>query len=144
MTEVTNEQQLRKFMLVISAGIFAATPVELILVEHTGDLLQWIPFMLSGLGLLALGWFWFSPTNTSITSLRWSMMITAAGSLYGVYEHFISNYTFSAEIHPSYTLFENIQEALMGASPMMAPGIFLLSALLAVAATYKHPSLGSK
>lgn len=125
----------------VAGFILLGTPVELLLVEHTEEFLQWIPFILSGIGLVALGWAWRFPGHTSLRTLRWTMLPIALGSLYGVYEHFIANYAFSAEIHPAYSMMENIWEALKGASPMMAPGILLLAALLAYASTYKHPAL---
>jgi hypothetical protein len=37
-----------------------------------------------------------------------------------------------------------VTQALMGASPLFAPGILALGAVLAIAATYYHPALGKK
>ncbi len=138
------EQQLRRFLLAVSAFILSGTILELILIEHTGDLVQWLPFVLSGIGLFSLFWFWLKPSVKAIYTVRGVMGALALGSLFGVYEHFIANFEFSKEIHPAYTLVENVTAALKGASPMLAPGILLLVALLATAMTYKHPILESE
>ena len=138
------EQQLRSFLLAVSSFILSGTILELILIEHTGDLVQWLPFVLSGLGLFSLLWFWLRPSVKAIYVIRGVMGALAFGSLFGVYEHFIANFEFSKEIHPAYTFMENITAALKGVSPMLAPGILLLIALLATAMTYKHPILESE
>lgn len=135
------EQQLRRFLLAICVFILFGTILELVLIEHTGDLVQWVPFGLSGLGILSLLWFWVKPSVRAIYTVRAVMGALALGSLFGVYEHFFANYEFSKEIHPAYTLFENVVAALKGVSPMLAPGVLFLVALLAIAMTYKHPLL---
>lgn len=141
MQDTKVEAQLRRFLLVVTGSIFIGTPIELILIEHTGDTVQWVPFILCGLGLIVLLFAWFIPSRKSLLALRGIMAMAAVGSLYGIYEHFIANFEFSKEIHPAYSLLENMGAALKGASPMLAPGILFLAALLAVAATYRHPIL---
>lgn len=135
------EQQLRGFLLWVAGFIFIGTVIELVLIEHTGDILQWIPLILCGLGLISLLAVWFAPSRKTLLSLRGIMGATALGSLYGIYEHFITNFEFSQEIYPAYTFIENLWAGLKGASPMLAPGILFVAALLAVAATYRHPVL---
>lgn len=135
------EQQLRGFLLGVSGFILLGTIVELMLIEHTGDIVQWIPFILCGLGLLSLLWFWISPSKRTLYTVRGVMVMLALGSVFGVYEHFVTNYAFSMEIHPAYTALENMGVAIKGASPMLAPGILFLAALLAAVMTYKHPIL---
>lgn len=135
------EAQLRRFLLAVTAFIFTGTVIELALIEHTGDTVQWIPFIASGIGLISVLAVWFAPSPKSLLTLRGVMGIAALSSLFGIYEHFITNLEFSQEIHPAYSFMENVIAALKGASPMLAPGILFLAALLAVAATYRHPVL---
>jgi hypothetical protein len=144
MSESETEGWFRNFLLLVSAFILLGTIVELILVEHTEELLQWVPFILSGLGIMFILVFRLNPSPLKIYILRSVMTVLAVGCLYGIYLHFIGNFEFSAEIHPNYTFAENFAAALMGASPMMAPGILFLAALLAVAGTYRHPLLKDK
>lgn len=141
MSESGIEGWFRSFLLGVSAFILLGTIVELILVEHTEETLQWIPFILCAIGIICILLFRLNPTPKKIYFLRAVMGVLAAGSLYGVYLHFTGNFEFSAEIHPAYTFTENFTAALLGASPMMAPGILFLASLLAVAATYRHPLL---
>ena len=144
MSESKLESWFRNFLLGVTVFILLGTLVELVLVEHTEDPLQWIPFILSGVGILSISVFHFKPSLWSLYILRVTMVILAAGSIYGVYAHFIENFEFSAEIHPAYTFTENLTAAIMGASPMMAPGILFLAALLSAAGTYEHPLFREK
>jgi hypothetical protein len=67
--------------------------------------------------------------------------LLVAGSLFGVYEHIEHNLAFELEIRPGAGLGDVWFEALKGASPLLAPGILVLAAILAIAATYYHPAL---
>lgn len=69
------------------------------------------------------------------------MAVVALGGLFGVYEHVAHNMAFEREIRPMADLAEVLWEGLFGASPLLAPGILALGALLALAATYRHPFL---
>lgn len=141
MSQTSTEQQLRSFLLAVTGFICIGTIVELILIEHTGDVVQWIPFIAAGIAFLSVTAAWIVPSRKTMLFLRAVMGAAALVSLYGIYEHFITNFEFSQEIHPAYSLLENVGAALKGASPMLAPGIFFLAALLAAAATYRHPVL---
>ena len=45
-------RRLRLFLLVLASMLFAGTLLELYLVNHYEDAIQWIAFVLAGLGLL--------------------------------------------------------------------------------------------
>jgi len=141
MNEPDITQQLRRFLLGVVAVTLVVTPFELILLEHTEELLQWIPFVVSGIGLLAVAGAWFSPGITSLKILRWVMVLLALTSFVGVYFHFSSNLSFVREINPSYGLMESIWPAMKGSHPLLAPGILFLAGILGLAATYRHPLL---
>lgn len=134
-------QQLRRFLLGVVAAILVITPFELVLLEHTEELLQWIPFLVSGLGLLAVGGVWFAPGTTSLKIFRWVMVAVALSSFAGVYLHFSSNLSFTREINPSYTLKESLWPAIKGSNPLLAPGIMFLAGVLGLSAIYRHPLL---
>ncbi len=137
----STEHQLRKFLLGTTAAIFVGTVIELILVEHTADTVQWIPFILSGVGFLTVLAAWIAPFRGMIMALRGVMVLMVAGGLYGLYEHFNENLAFAMEIDPGLEKSRAIMEALYGANPMMAPGIFCLAGLLGLFATYRHPAV---
>jgi len=133
--------RLRQLLLIISAGVFIMTVTELFFLSHWSETIQFLPFVLSGLGLITLSLASFRPNRGTITALRWSMIIIAACSLIGVYEHMANNLGFRMEIQPNATIGELILATLEGANPVLAPGILVLGAVIGLAAMYQHPAL---
>jgi len=134
-------QRLRQFLLGVVALIFAMTIFELILLNHTEELLQWVPFVVSAVGLITVGAAWFSPGRITITALRWVMVVVALSSFVGVYLHFSGNLAFTMEINPSFSVADAIWPAMKGSYPLLAPGILFLAGILGLAVTYRHPLL---
>lgn len=141
MSQEKVSQQLRRFLLGVVAVILLVTVFELILLDHTEEPLQWIPFIVSGLGFLAVVGAWIAPGLTTIRILRWVMIAVALSSLVGVYLHFSGNLAFTREINPSFTFSQSIWPAMKGSFPLLAPGILFLAGILGLAVTYRHPAL---
>ncbi len=135
------DAHLRRFLLGLTAFIFIGTVIELWLSDHTNETLQWIPFILSAMGFLAVGAVWLRPSRQTIRVLRGVMTLVALGSIAGIYFHLNGNFEFELEMRPGASATDVIMEALKGADPLLAPGILALAALLAIAATYYHPAL---
>ena len=135
------EARYRRFLLWVTAGLFLATPVELWLTEHTGGLEQQIPFLLCVIGLVAVASALRAPGRRTLLALRGAMSGIGAGAVYGIYTHLSHNVEFELEIRPSDRLGDVMWDALQGASPLLAPGILGLAALLGMAATFWHPAL---
>jgi len=133
--------RLRRFLLVTSALLFAGTFGELWLINHTEDVVQFVPFVLCGLGLLILLVVRLRPRRATMLALRAVMVLVVLGSLVGIYLHVESNLAFVREINPNAPTREAVLGALGGANPLLAPGILSLAAMLAMAATYYHPAL---
>ncbi len=133
--------RLRRFLLITSALLFAGTLGELWLINHTEGPVQFIPFVLCGLGLLVLLVVRLRPRRATMLGLRAVMALVMLGSLFGVYLHIESNLAFLREITPNAPTREAVFGALGGANPLLAPGILALAAMLALAATYYHPAL---
>lgn len=144
MITTTVENRLRLFLLGLAAFMSFGTVIELILEDHFDSLVQLIPFVLSGLALLAVAAVWLRPQVASIWGLRGTMALVGLGSLYGLIEHLESNIEFAREIKPNAALADVFFQALKGASPLLAPGILGLVALIALAATYYHPALNGR
>lgn len=134
-------KQLRRFLTATVAAIFLGSIVELILLEHYEETLQWIPFITSGLGLIAVITIKLYLNKKTVRFFQSVMALTAVVSLVGIWLHFQSNLSFIQEINPSFTLLESIWPALKGSHPLLAPGILFLGGILGLAATYKHPIL---
>lgn len=136
--------KLRQFLLIISAGVFVMTVTELFFLSHWKQTIQFLPFALCALGLITLAFAYFRPTLGTLRFMRWSMLAIAACSLIGFYEHMANNYSFWLEIKPSATTWDLIKATLEGANPVLAPGILMLGAVIALMAIYKHPLLATK
>lgn len=134
-------QRYRTFLLGLAACIFVGTAIELWLVEHLESFVQVIPLVLCGLGLGSAVAALYAPRRSVLLALRAVMLGIALGSAYGVYEHVWHNFAFELDIRPGAAVGDVFWQALSGASPLMAPGILALAALLAAAATYAHPAL---
>jgi len=144
MTAKTVEERLRLFLLGLSGAMCLGTIVELWLAEHTEQLLQLLPFILCGLGLAAVIAVLLRPGRSTIWALRFVMGLAAFGSLVGVYEHVASNLEVVREVNPNLAWADALWTATHGAAPLLAPGILVLAALMAIAATYYHPALGNR
>jgi len=136
--------RLRQFLLFISAGVFIMTVTELFFLSHWSETIQFLPFLLSGLGLITLCLAYFRPSPGTIAALRWSMIVIAACSLIGVYEHMANNLGFRMEIQPNATTWELVLATLEGANPVLAPGILMLGAVIGWASVYQYPALEIK
>ena len=141
MTDQNLLHRYRLFLLLLTGAIFMGVVVELWFTGHTESTLQFIPFGLSGLGLVAVAGALIRPQRITILALRGVMVLVALGSFLGIYEHIENNLSFALEIRPNAAVSDVFLEALGGASPLLAPGILALGALLALAATYYHPAL---
>lgn len=129
----------RAFLALVCASALGAS-AELALGGHTGSNVQLLPFALAGLGTLSAVVFWFSPTKKTLRALQGAMLAIAAGGVFGIWEHLEHNYAFEAEIRPAASTLELATEAIFGASPALAPGMFLVMAAMGLAAAWRHPA----
>jgi ABC-type transport system involved in multi-copper enzyme maturation permease subunit len=132
--------RLRGFLLVFAGIILAGALVELIFSGHYEEPLQLIPFVLCGLGLLAISLALLSTRRKSVRFLRISMGLVLLGSIIGTFIHITNNALFEMEIHPGLNLFQKVAAGLGGANPLLAPGILGIAAVLALAAVYGQPA----
>lgn len=139
----TLNSRYRLFLLGLAGFIFAGVPFELWAAEHTSEPAQYIPFVLSGLALVAVIAALLRPSRRTLLALRWIMVPVALGSLLGLYLHLTGNIAFAREIQPNASTMTVLQEALHGADPLLAPGVLAIGAVIAAAATYYHPALSA-
>src|SRR3954466_307794 len=111
------EGRLRRFLLLLTIMIFLATLAELILEEHTKETLQFIPFFLCAIGLIAVSAALLRPQRKTLIALRTSMVVVALGGMIGVAIHLINNFEFEQEIRPNSALSDLIIATLKGANP---------------------------
>jgi len=144
MSAQTLVERYRVFLLGLAAVLCGGTVVELWLTEHTQELFQFIPFVLCAAALIAIVSVLLKPSQMTIRALRFVMALLVLGSLFGVYEHLQGNWEIVLETKPGLGVAEMFWVAVRGAAPMLAPGILVLVAVLAVAATYYHPALQNR
>ena len=118
--------------------LFIGALVELWLVNHTKELVQWIAFALAGVGISASTLVLFRLSTVTVRVLRLVMIVVALGSLFGIYQHISGNVAFAREIHPDSSTSQLFWRGLQGGNPLLAPGVLAVAALLALSATYRY------
>ena len=131
-------RRLRFFLLVLASLLFAGTLFELWLVNHTEDAIQWLAFVLGGIGLVVTLAVLVRRGPATLMLVRWCMPLVIVGSLFGVYQHVFNNIAFEQEIQPNSTLSHLFWRGLSGANPLLAPGTLGVAGLLSLAGTYKY------
>lgn len=140
----TIESRIRRFLLALAGFIFLGTLIELLLEEHTKETLQFVPFILCIAGFISIAAAFLRPEKQIFLILRITMLVTAVGGLFGMGIHLYTNFTFEQDIHPNAAVGDLILSTLKGAAPLLAPGILVFAALIALIATYYHPILGKR
>ena len=131
--------RLRTFLLVLAAFLCVGTVVELWAAEHFHEATQILPFVLAGIGLVTILAVLWRPQRLTMRVMQAVMLLNALGGAFGIYEHIEHNLAFELEIRPNAAVADVFVEALHGASPLLAPGVLALAAVIALAATYYHP-----
>ena len=135
------EQRLRTVQLLVGGIGFAGLIGELILLEHWALPWQLVPFFLCGGGIGAIVLFAVAPRLWTARLLQVVMVLAAAGAVVGMIQHLRGNMAFEREIFPDAAAGEMLFAAARGVAPLLAPGGLALGALVAVAATYRHPAV---
>jgi hypothetical protein len=138
MTAAEVLRQLRRFLLVLSLLLFGGSLVELWLVDHTKEAIQWLAFVLAGLGAITALLVLLRTSKGTVLVMRICMTFVIVGSLFGIYEHLEGNISFVREIHPDSSTSQLLSKGLRGANPLLAPGMLAVAALLTLSATYRH------
>jgi hypothetical protein len=130
--------RLRRLLLAILAFGLIGTSTELWLLGHYEDIWQWLPLVLSGLGLVALAWHGLAPRRASLMTLRGVMVLVSVSGFVGTFQHYRGNVEFERELSPNLGGFTLFAEAMQGATPALAPGTMTLLGLLGLAATFRQ------
>lgn len=136
MNDRTALQRLNRFLFFLAAGMFLGTIAELLAAKHYDDTIQLVPFALCGIGLVALAALKLRPSASVVLAIRAMMLVIAAGSLLGVYEHVTGNLEFVHEVRRNADRMTVITDTLQGGAPVLAPGILAIGAIITLAATY--------
>ncbi|MEP7270509.1 MAG: hypothetical protein ABI882_03345 [Acidobacteriota bacterium] len=134
----------RRFFLAIFVFCLVGTGAELLLLEHFEGFWQKVPLILMLASLIALGWHFLNRRPASVRVFQGMMILLLTGGGAGLILHFLGNVEFEREMHPDAAGFRLFVDALMGATPALAPGTMMQLGLLGLAYTYRHPALVSR
>jgi hypothetical protein len=121
---------VRRALVVILVLAMAGILVELLLAEHFEDAWQLVPLVLLGLGLAALVWHALVPSPASARVWRTLMALFIIAGFIGFYLHYSGNVEFELEQNPNATRWALFREAIMGATPALAPGVMIQIGLI--------------
>jgi hypothetical protein len=116
------------------------TGLELILLEHTEDLEQWIPLLLFGVGLVLFLVALLRPTVLSLRLYSLCMLAYVVSGLLGTWYHYAGNVEFELERTPDLGGLALFRSAMEGATPALAPGTMIWLGLLGLLYTFRHPA----
>ena len=133
-------ETLRKLLLLTLVVSVTGTLMELLLLEHFEDAWQWAPVALLGGSLLTLGGFALERGPKSLNVLRGLMVLCIASGLLGLFLHYRGNVEFELEMYPDLAGWKLFKDAMMGATPALAPGAMLQIGLVGLAWTFRHPA----
>lgn len=128
--------RLTGFLYGLAIVMFAGTILELIAAKHYQEPVQIIPFALCFVGIGAVLLAWRRPDRRIILGLRALMVVTAGGTMLGIWKHIEGNMGFILEMHPGTSGWPLISGALTGRAPLLASGVLAASAVIATAATF--------
>lgn len=122
-------------VVILTLGIVGLL-IELLLIEHFEDAWQLVPLILLGLGLPALAWHAFAASWTSARAWRILMTLFVVAGFIGFYMHYAGNVEFELEQNPNAARWVLFREAMMGATPALAPGAMIQIGLIGLLYAY--------
>jgi hypothetical protein len=133
---------VRKILLAIVLLEMLGTTTELVLLEHTEDIRQWIPLVLLAVGFAAFVWQGINLSELNTRLIRWLMIGFIGAGLAGIYFHFQGGAEFRLESNPSLRGWPLFWAAVRAKTPpLLAPGAMIQLGLLGWLYTYNHPAL---
>jgi hypothetical protein len=119
----------------------AGSGAELLLLEHTENIWQWLPLWLITLTFVALVMQCVFPQPPFVRMFQATLFLLMAGGVIGLGLHFNGNREFELELHPALSGMKLIWASLKGATPALAPGMLILLGCLGLISTVHHPAL---
>ena len=138
----TTERVIRQILLATLVLGIVGTAIELILLEHFESWNQRIPLGLLSCAALVLLWHGVDRRPAPVQALQILMLVFVLAGMLGVYLHYSGNREFELEMYPTMSGMELFRKTMTGATPALAPGTMIQLALVGLAYTFRHPSLG--
>lgn len=135
---------VRRSLLAVLVFELMGTFIELLLLRHFEDPLQWVPLALIVLTLLLVAWHVARPQPANVRALQATMGALVLAGFVGVGAHLQGAAEFQLEMDPSQPKWNVFKKALQAqAPPALAPGVMLQMGLLGLIYTYRYSSMES-
>jgi hypothetical protein len=125
--------------------LFGASGIlmELILMEHTEGVWQWIPILLVGSSVLLLVAHLLWQRRWALRGFQMNMILVLLAAILGIWLHFDGKSEFQLEMNPELSGWDLVWECIHGHSlpPVLAPGSMMLLGLVGMVGVYRHPLL---
>jgi hypothetical protein len=131
---------LRIALLAILLIGLAGIEVELFLIKHTEGAWELTPILLVALAIVIVAWCAWRPTPSGLRALQATMLLFLLNGIVGVFIHLRANVSWEHESNPSLGGSELYMKALMGATPLLAPGTMIQLGLVGLAFAFRHPA----
>ena len=126
-------------------GIFvfgaAGTAAELLLLEHTEHLAQWVPLVLIAASLAVLAAHAALRGPGTVRVFHVVMLAFLGAGVTGMALHFRGNVEFEREMHPGHGRWDLFRGAMTGATPALAPGTMIMLGAIGLLYAYRHPAV---
>ena len=128
---------LRRWILwVIFLGV-AGTVIELLLLEHYEEPLQYVPLVLLAAAVVVLAWLASSYSAASLRAMQIVMILYVLAGFAGFAAHFVGSAEYQLELDPDMSTWDLLEKVLHAkAPPLLAPGMMLQLGLLGLAYVY--------
>ena len=130
---------MRKALAAVLIFGLLGTEVELFLLKHTDGAWQLVPVVLVGATLLLAAWAATRPSPLTLGILRVVMGVFLIVGITGVILHFTGNVGYERESNPGLGGADLYKAAMMGSTPLLAPGVMIQLGLIGLLYTYRHP-----
>jgi hypothetical protein len=122
---------VRAIFLVGSVG----TAAELLLLEHTDGVSQFVPLVLIVAGCVAALLLKVRPGTFALRLFQATMLAFIVSGAVGIFLHYAGNMEFELELQPESSRAELAWEAMKGATPVLAPGTMALLGAIGLVST---------
>jgi hypothetical protein len=136
--------RLYKFFIWFGIFVFIGTLVELSQLNHNREELQFVPFVLLPLGIIAAV-LMLVKTGPSVKKAALIVMwVVAVGGLIGMGVHVFGNLEGVIEGGQTLAFGQLIKQAIGGRNPLLAPGTLTIGAAMILAVTYAKKAITGK
>jgi len=128
---------LRRWTLVVILLGVIGTLVELLLLEHYEEPLQYVPLVLLVAALAVIAWLAMDYGPAGLRAMQILMVLYVLAGFAGFVAHFVGSAEYQLELDPDMSTMDMLEKVLHAkAPPLLAPGMMLQLGLLGLAYVY--------